>query len=133
MAADLSKFDLAKSELVVAVLGAGTMGRGIAQVCAQAGITTLLYDARDGAVAEAITLVGKGLDGQVAKGRMTEDDKRAVMRRLKPIASLDEAAFAGLAIEAIVEDIAVKRELFSALEQRMAAELSSSPIPHRCR
>ncbi len=114
--------DLSKSDLVVAVLGAGAMGRGIAQVCAQAGMTTLLFDARDGAVAESIALVGTGLDGQVAKGRMTEDDKRAVMSRLKPIASLDEAAFAGLAIEAIVEDIAVKRELFSALEQRMAAD-----------
>ncbi|HZL29507.1 MAG TPA: 3-hydroxyacyl-CoA dehydrogenase [Pseudolabrys sp.] len=114
--------DLSKSDLVVAVVGAGTMGRGIAQVCAQAGITTLLYDAREGAVAEAIATVGKGLDGQVAKGRLSEDDKRVLMKRLKPIASLDEAAFAGLAIEAIVEDIAIKHELFSALEQRMAAD-----------
>jgi 3-hydroxybutyryl-CoA dehydrogenase len=113
---------LLKSDLVVAVLGAGTMGRGIAQVCAQAGMTTLLYDARDGAVAEAMTAVAKGLDGQVAKGRMTEEAKHDVMRRLKPIASLDEVAPAGLVIEAIVEDLAVKRELFRALEQRLAPD-----------
>lgn len=113
--------DLMKSDLVVAVFGAGTMGRGIAQVCAQAGMTTLLYDARDGAVAEALVAVDKGLDGQVAKGRMTADAKRDTMSRLKPIASLDEAAPAGLVVEAIVEDLGVKRELFRALEQRLAA------------
>ncbi len=114
--------DLLKSDLVVAVLGAGTMGRGIAQVCAQAGMTTLLYDARDGAVAEATAAINKGLDGQVAKGRMTDEAKHDVMRRIQPIASLDEAAPAGLVIEAIVEDLAVKRELFRALEQRLAPD-----------
>jgi 3-hydroxybutyryl-CoA dehydrogenase len=114
--------DLLKPDLTVAVFGAGTMGRGIAQVCAQAGMTTLLYDARDGAVAEAIAVIDKGLDGQVVKGRLSEQAKRAAMARLKPIASLDDAAVAGLAIEAIVEDLAVKRELFRALEQRMAPD-----------
>lgn len=114
--------DLLKSDLVVAVFGAGTMGRGIAQVCAQAGMTTLLYDARDGAVAEAIAAVGKGLDGQVAKGRMTDAAKRDVMARLKPMASLAEAAPAGLVIEAIVEDLEVKRELFRSLEAIIAPE-----------
>ena len=52
-------FDLSKPDLTVAVFGAGTMGRGIAQVCAQAGITTLLFDSRDGAVKEAIAAVDK--------------------------------------------------------------------------
>lgn len=115
-------FDLTKSDLVVAVFGAGTMGRGIAQVCAQAGIETLLYDARAGAVDEAIAAVGKGLDGQVAKGRMTADAKAAVMNKLKPMASLEEAARAGLVIEAIVEDLAVKRDLFSKLEAIIAPD-----------
>ena len=55
-------------DLVVAVFGAGTMGRGIAQVCAQAGITTLLFDSRDGAVKEAIAAIDKALDGQVVEG-----------------------------------------------------------------
>lgn len=114
--------DLTKSDLVVAVLGAGTMGRGIAQVCAQAGMTTLLYDARDGAVVEAIVAVGKGLDGQVAKGRMTEDVKRETLARLKPMASLADAAPAGLVIEAIVEDLKVKREVFQSLEKIIAPD-----------
>ncbi|KQZ00847.1 3-hydroxyacyl-CoA dehydrogenase [Pseudolabrys sp. Root1462] len=114
--------DLLKSDLVVAVFGAGTMGRGIAQVCAQAGIDTLLYDARAGAVDEAIAAVGKGLDGQVAKGRITEDAKRAVMAKLKPMSSLAEAKPAGLVIEAIVEDLGVKRDLFQKLEKILAAD-----------
>ncbi len=114
--------DLMKSDLVIAVFGAGTMGRGIAQVCAQAGIETLLYDARAGAVDEAIAAVGKGLDGQVAKGRMTEDAKRAVMAKLKPMASLEEAKPAGLVIEAIVEDLGVKRDLFQKLEAILAPD-----------
>jgi 3-hydroxybutyryl-CoA dehydrogenase len=114
--------DLTKADLIVAVIGAGAMGRGIAQVCAQAGIATLLYDARDGAVAEALAAVGKGLDGQVAKGKMSADDKAAVMGRLKPMVSLAEAAAAGLVIEAIVEDLGVKRELFRALEKHLAPD-----------
>lgn len=115
-------FDLTKSDLVVAVFGAGTMGRGIAQVCAQAGIETLLYDARAGAVDEAIAAVGKGLDGQVAKGRMTAEAKAGLMAKLKPMAALEDAKRAGLIVEAIVEDLAVKRELFSKLEAIVAPD-----------
>lgn len=114
--------NLDRPDLIVAVIGAGAMGRGIAQVCAQAGLQTLLFDARDGAVAEAIAVVDKGLDGQVAKGRMSTDDKASVLQRLRPMASLADAAPAGLVIEAIVEDLAVKRELFRALEKHLGAD-----------
>jgi 3-hydroxybutyryl-CoA dehydrogenase len=114
--------DLLASDLVAAVCGAGIMGRGIAQVCAQVGITTLLFDSRDGAVTEAIAAFDKGLEGQVAKGRLTADDKRGFIGRLRPIASLDEAAAAGIAIEAIVENLDAKRELFRALETRLAGD-----------
>lgn len=114
--------DLGKADLIVAVIGAGAMGRGIAQVCAQAGLRTLLYDARDGAVAEALVAVGKGLESQVAKGRISAEDKAGVMARLQPMATLAEAASVGLVIEAIVEDLAVKRELFRALEKHLAQD-----------
>lgn len=114
--------NLDRPDLIVAVIGAGAMGRGIAQVCAQAGLQTLLYDARDGAVAEALTAVGKGLDGQVAKGRLSAEDKAGVTQRLRPMTSLADAASAGLVIEAIVEDLGVKRDLFRALEKHLAAD-----------
>jgi len=114
--------DLTKSDLVVAVFGAGTMGRGIAQVCAQAGIQTLLTDARPGAVKEALASIDKALDGQVSKGRMTAEAKQGTMSRLREFTSYDEAAAAGVVIEAIVEDLAAKRELFREMEKRVAPD-----------
>jgi len=114
--------DLQRGDLIVTVIGAGTMGRGIAQVCAQAGMATLLFDARPGAAAEAITAIDKALDGQVAKGRMTADVKLGAIGRLRTIGSLDEVAPAGIVIEAIVEDLAAKRELLRELESRIARD-----------
>ena len=114
--------DLAAPDLVVAVFGAGTMGRGIAQVCAQAGMTALLFDARAGAAPEAMAAIDKALDGLVAKGRMTADAKQGVMSRLRPIDTFDEAASAGVVIEAIVENLEAKRELFRELEKRIAPD-----------
>ena len=114
--------DLLKPDLVVAVVGAGTMGRGIAQVCAQAGLTTLLFDSRDGAVQEAIAAIDKALGGLVSKGRVTAEVKQGVIDHLKPIGSLDEAASAGIVIEAIVENLDAKRELFRELEKRLAPD-----------
>jgi len=114
--------DLQRPDLMVAVIGAGTMGRGIAQVCAQAGMTALLFDAREGAAREAVAAIDKALDAQVAKGRLTADVKLGVIGRLRAIGSLDEVAPAGIVIEAIVEDLAAKRELLRELEQRIAPD-----------
>jgi len=114
--------DLARSDLVVAVFGAGTMGRGIAQVCAQAGLAILLADAREGAVAEAIGAIEKALRNQVAKGRMVEAEMRDTLARLKPIVSPAEAGSAGIIIEAIVETLEAKRALFRELENHIAPD-----------
>jgi 3-hydroxybutyryl-CoA dehydrogenase len=114
--------DLKQPDLVVAVFGAGTMGRGIAQVCAQAGLTTLMIDAREGAVNEAIAAIEKALDGLVSKGRMAAEAKQGVIGRLRPIGAIVEAAPAGIAIEAIVEDLAAKRALFGEVEKHLAGD-----------
>ena len=114
--------DLSRSDLAVAVFGAGTMGRGIAQVCAQAGLTTLVFDSRDGAVEDALAVIDKGLDGLVSKGRMTGGDRQAVFKLLRPIRSFAEAKGASIAIEAIVEDLNAKRELFRELEKHLAPD-----------
>jgi len=114
--------DLQRGDLTVAVIGAGTMGRGIAQVCAQAGMTALLFDTRAGAAAEAAAAIDKALDGLVSKGRMTANERQGAIARLRPVATLDDIAGAGLVIEAIVEDLAVKRELIRELERRIAAD-----------
>lgn len=114
--------DLSRSDLVAAVFGAGTMGRGIAQLCAQAGITTLLFDSRDGAVKEAISTIEGGLDSQVSKGRLTADAKQLTLARLKPMSTFDEVEQAGIVIEAIAENLDAKRELFRDLEKRLAVD-----------
>jgi 3-hydroxybutyryl-CoA dehydrogenase len=111
--------DLSRPDLAAAVCGAGTMGRGIAQVCAQAGLTTWLFDLRDGAVKEAIAAIDKGLEGLVSKGRMTADIKRDVLGRLRPVGSLDEVKGAGIVVEAVVEDLDAKHGLFRELENRL--------------
>ena len=114
--------NLSKSNLVVAVFGAGTMGRGIAQVCAQAGLITLLFDSRDGAVGEAIAAIDRGLEGLVSKGRLTAVAKQNVLNQVKPIHSFDEAKNADVVIEAIVEDLHAKRELFRVLENCLSRD-----------
>src|SRR5262245_38343765 len=98
------------------------MGRGIAQVCAQAGLATMLFDSRKGAVEEAIAGVDKALAGLVSKGRMSSDAKHNVLDHIKPIHSLDQAKNADIVIEAIVEDLDAKRELFRLLESRLSPE-----------
>jgi len=109
-------------DLVVAVFGAGTMGGGIAQVCAQAGIRTLLADTREGAVAEALAAIDKALEGQVSKGRMTAEARRDTLANLVEIRSYDEAAPASLVVEAIVEQVEPKRALFREMEKRIAPD-----------
>ena len=114
--------DLSKPDLLVAVIGAGTMGRGIAQVCAQAGLTCLLFDSRKGAVSEAIDTIDKTMEGLVLKGRVEAQTRQNVLGHIRPISSIDETKGAGIVIEAIAENLAAKRELFRELERRLLAD-----------
>ncbi len=103
-------------DTVIAVIGAGAMGAGIAQVAAQAGYPVLVYDAKDGAAAGGIAGVGASLAKLVDKGKMAADLRQAIISRLTAVDSLAALAPAGLVIEAIVEDLAVKRSVFQQLE-----------------
>lgn len=114
--------NLTKRDLAVAVFGAGTMGRGIAQVCAQAGLVTLLFDSRDGAAGEAIAAIDRALEGLLLKGRMSAVAKQNVLDQLKSIRSFEEAKSADIVIEAIVEDLHAKRELFRTLESYLSRD-----------
>jgi 3-hydroxybutyryl-CoA dehydrogenase len=104
----------------VGVIGAGTMGAGIAQVAAAAGHTVLLHDAAEGAVSKGIAGIGAGLDRLVERGKMDRAGRDALVARIRPAASLAEFAPAALVIEAVVEKLEVKRALFSALEKIVA-------------
>ena len=100
----------------IAVIGSGAMGAGIAQVAATAGHQVVLFDTRPDAAAQAIDGIGATYAKLVAKGRMGAVESDLARERLRPIASLQDAAGALLVIEAIVEDLAVKRALFAELE-----------------
>jgi 3-hydroxybutyryl-CoA dehydrogenase len=92
------------------------MGAGIAQIAAQAGHAVLLFDLRDGAAAEAKAKLAKTFDGLVAKGKLGVDAASAALQRIEPVASLRALAPAGVVVEAIVEQLPAKRDLFAQLE-----------------
>ncbi len=97
---------------VIGVIGAGTMGAGIAQLAARAGARTLLYDADPAAAGRALEQIRARLERDVARGRLDMEGARTLQRRLEPAAELAELAGAGLVIEAAPESLALKRELF---------------------
>lgn len=101
---------------IIAVIGSGAMGAGIAQVAAVAGYTVKLYDTRPEAVAKAIADIAKVFGKLVEKGRMSDADAGAARARLHAAAALADVADARLVVEAIVENLDVKRALFADLE-----------------
>ncbi len=106
----------------VAVIGAGTMGAGIAQVAALRGHTVQLHDARFGAADAAKQGVATTFAALVAKGRMEQGAADAALARISTVVTLPDACVAGLVIEAIVEDLEAKRELFASLENVVAPD-----------
>ncbi|MFH8344830.1 3-hydroxyacyl-CoA dehydrogenase [Streptomyces sp. NPDC018045] len=100
----------------VAVVGTGTMGQGIAQVALVAGHPVRLYDALPGRAAEAAEAIGRRLDRLVEKGKLAPAERAAARARLSPATALPELADAALVVEAIVEDLGAKQQLFAALE-----------------
>lgn len=100
----------------VLVIGAGIMGAGIAQVAAQAGHPVQLFDAREGAAAQACTKLGETLQGLVTKGKLESAQAQAVLSRIEPITDLTQAQGARLVVEAIVENLEAKRGLLRQLE-----------------
>ncbi|HJV25410.1 MAG TPA: 3-hydroxyacyl-CoA dehydrogenase PaaH [Aromatoleum sp.] len=106
----------------VLVVGAGAMGSGIAQIAARAGHTVYLYDGRTEAIAAGRAAIEKDLKFLVAKGKLDAAEAEATLARVVPVAILAGAEDAGLAIEAIVENLEVKRKLFSELEGLLAED-----------
>jgi 3-hydroxybutyryl-CoA dehydrogenase len=96
------------------------MGAGIARLAAEAGHTVYLHDADTGAVADARSEMRRRLERAVEKGRLQAADVALILDRVNPCSFLDEMAPAGLVIEAIVEDLEVKREVMAALEKVVA-------------
>jgi 3-hydroxybutyryl-CoA dehydrogenase len=100
----------------IGVVGAGTMGNGIAQVFAQAGFDVVLHDAVAPALERARKTVEASLQRFVEKGKMTDGDRQAALGRLRSTGSIDDLASADYVVEAIVEDAGAKSALFATLD-----------------
>jgi len=117
----------------IAVIGAGTMGSGIAQLAATAGFNTLIYDVNDAALNNAKRLIDENLEGAVKRGKMQPEEKKETLKRIKTVNDF-EAVIADIVIEAAIEKLDIKRDIFKKLETQnahdciLATNTSSIPI-----
>ena len=102
---------------LIGVVGAGTMGNGIAQVAARAGYDVVMRDVRDEFLDRGMGAIDKSLQRDVDKERLTTEEKRAVVGRIKTTTHLADLENATLIVEAITEDQVVKSSLFKELDQ----------------
>ncbi|MDR4950087.1 3-hydroxybutyryl-CoA dehydrogenase [Neobacillus cucumis] len=118
----------------VMVIGAGQMGSGIAQVCAQAGYNVIVNDLQPEFVDRGLKIIQKNLTRNVFKGRMTEEQKQNVLARLTSSTDLNDAKDVDLVIEAAVENMEIKTNIFAKLDKIvpahtiLASNTSSLPI-----
>ncbi|HBJ1650470.1 3-hydroxybutyryl-CoA dehydrogenase [Clostridium botulinum] len=101
----------------VFVLGAGTMGAGIVQAFAQHGYEVIVRDIKDEFVERGIAGINKGLTKQVAKGRMTEEVKEEILSRISGTTDMKLAADCDLVVEAAIENMKIKRDIFAELDE----------------
>jgi 3-hydroxybutyryl-CoA dehydrogenase len=114
--------DIQSPDLCVGIVGTGAMGRGIAQIAAQAGIRVLMFDALHGAAANARETVIGTLAKLAEKGKISAEALAAAGAKLEVVARLEDLASAKVIVEAIVENIEVKKALFQQLEDIIGAD-----------
>ena len=118
----------------VMVIGAGQMGSGIAQVCAQAGFDVKLNDMKQEFFERGLGVITKNLSRDVEKGRKTEEEKQAILSRITMSLELQDAAEVDIVIEAAVENMEIKQSIFKQLDEIaqkhaiLATNTSSLPI-----
>ncbi|AQR93172.1 MULTISPECIES: 3-hydroxybutyryl-CoA dehydrogenase [Clostridium] len=98
------------------VLGAGTMGAGIVQAFAQNGCEVIVRDIKDEFVDRGIAGISKGLEKLVTKGKMTEEDREAILSRISGTTDMNLAADCDLVVEAAIENMKIKKEIFAELD-----------------
>jgi 3-hydroxybutyryl-CoA dehydrogenase len=102
---------------VIAVIGAGTMGHGIAQVAAQSGYKVLLVDVEQSIVEKGLEKIKKSIEKLVEKGKIKNEDINNIILRIEGCTNIEEAGKADFVIEAIVENKDIKRDIFSILDR----------------
>lgn len=118
----------------IMVVGAGQMGSGIAQVCATSGFEVVLYDIQEEAVSKGLANIYNLLSRQVGKGKLSEGERKEIINRIQQSTSLQDARDCQFVIEAAVENIDVKKDIFKQLDEMtrpetiLATNTSSLPI-----
>jgi len=118
----------------IGIVGAGTMGHGIALVAAKAGYEVILHDIKDEYVKKGLGSVEKFVDKSVEKGKMTPDDKKNILGKIHGTTKLEDMKDADLIIEAILEEVKMKKDVFQKLdsickkETIFASNTSTIPI-----
>jgi 3-hydroxybutyryl-CoA dehydrogenase len=107
----------------VAVLGSGTMGNGIAHVFARAGYNVILRDVEERFLQRGMETIGKNLDREVKKGKLTEAEKPAVLARLKPVTDMSAIAAADFMVEAVPEKLEIKRAVLTEADRLLRPEV----------
>ena len=117
----------------IGVIGAGTMGHGIALVCAKAGFEVVLHDVKDEYVKKGLSSIEKFLEKSIEKGKMTAEEKKTILSHIKGTTRLEDFKDADVIVEAIIEDVKTKKEVFSKLDQLCKKEAifasNTSTIP----
>jgi 3-hydroxybutyryl-CoA dehydrogenase len=101
---------------VIGVVGAGTMGNGIAQVAARAGYDVILHDVRDEFIQRGLAAVDKSLQRDVDKSRLSADEKQGIVGRIRSTTDLGAFSEASFVIEAVVENLPIKIDVFKSLD-----------------
>ncbi|WP_201579658.1 3-hydroxyacyl-CoA dehydrogenase [Psychrobacter sp. Pi2-52] len=106
----------------IAIIGTGIMGMGIAQIAAQAGIQVLLYDAKSGAAEQGRQSLQSTLEKLTAKGKFTDEQLQDTLSNLTVLQELSQIATAEIVVEAIIENLDIKKQLFAQLEGVVTAD-----------
>ena len=102
---------------IIGVIGAGTMGNGIAQVAARAGYAVVMRDVKDEFLERGLKAIDRSLQRDVDKARLSEEEKQAILGRIQTTTDMNELKEASFVVEAVTENYAVKAEIFRALDQ----------------
>ncbi|MGI9104734.1 MAG: 3-hydroxybutyryl-CoA dehydrogenase [Pyrinomonadaceae bacterium] len=102
---------------MIGVIGAGTMGNGIAQVAARAGYTVVMRDVKDEFLERGLKAIDRSLQRDVDKARLGEEEKRAILSRIQTTTDMNALKEASFVVEAVTENFVVKAEIFRALDE----------------
>ncbi|MDT7604680.1 MAG: 3-hydroxybutyryl-CoA dehydrogenase [Acidobacteriota bacterium] len=104
-------------EEIIGVVGAGTMGNGIAQVAARAGLSVVMRDVKDEFLQRGLSAIDRSLQRDVDKARLSEEGKREIVSRIRATTEMSDLAGASIVVEAVTESFDIKAEIFRALDE----------------